>query len=75
MLEHQSSDDEGEQAPGTVLLENFIQQNTETLEKNQELEQMLKNQEFKFQLLARAGQIPKAEIANILLAQEIQRSR
>ena len=69
VLEHQSSDDEGEQAPGAVLVDSLIQQNNETLEKNQELEQMLKNQELKFQLLARAGQIPEAEIANLLLAQ------
>ena len=71
MPEHQSSDDEGEQAPGAVLVDSLIQQNNETLEKNQELDQMLKTQELKFQLLARAGQIPPADIANLLLAQEI----
>ena len=71
MLEHQSSEDEGEQAPDTVLVENLIQKNTETLEMNQELEQMVKNQELKFRLLARAGQIPEAEIENLLLAKEL----
>ena len=54
VLEHQSSEDEDEPAQDQVLVENLIQTNTETLERNQELEQMVKNQELKFRLLARA---------------------
>ena len=61
--EHQSSEDDEVdwmmvQPPGEVLVDSLIQQNNETLEKNQELEQKLRAQELKFQLLARAGQIP-----------------
>ena len=68
VLEHQSSEDEEEPAQDQVLVENLIQTNTEALERNQELEQMVKNQELKFRLLARAGQIPEAKIDNLLLA-------
>ena len=57
-----SEEDEREQQPGEGLVGNLLQQNSETLKKNRELEQKLKAPELKFQLLARANLIPSEDI-------------
>ena len=71
VLEPPSSEDEDEPAEDQALVENLIQANTEALARSQELELIVQNQEAKFRLLARAGQIPESEIDNLLLAQEL----
>ena len=71
VLEPPSSEDEDEPAQEQALVQNLIQANTEALARSQELELIVQNQEAKFRLLARAGQIPESEIDNLLLAQEL----
>ena len=71
VLEQPSSEDEDEPAQDQVLVDNLIKANTEALARSQELDLIVRNQEAKFRLLARAGQIPEAEVENLLLAQEL----
>ena len=50
------------------MVDDLLQQNSETLQLNRELEQKLKGQELRFNLLARAKLVPQEELDSLLLA-------